>query len=156
MYVGASPDSTLRQVLTTWILSQTKMCVMVFVIIYILMVIQRLIEVYNLLPMLSRFLSPLMRMFGLPRSASYMWLVGNVLGISYGSAVMMDLAEKGLITREEGNDVNFHLIMNHSLLEDTIVFALTGISVFWIISTRMLFAFILVWGRKGVLKIIGQ
>ncbi len=153
LYVGAAPDSSFAQVLTTWAQSQVKMVVMVFIIIYVLMVIQRLIEVYKLLPLLSRFLSPLMRFFGLPDQAAYMWLVGNVLGISYGSAVMMDLAEKGLITKEEGNDVNYHLIMNHSLLEDTIVFALTGISAFWVVSTRMLFAFVLVWGRKGIQKL---
>ncbi len=71
-----------------------------------------------------------------------------VLGISYGSAVLLELEERGLITKEEANDVNYHLIMNHSLLEDTIVFALTGISVFWIVSTRVLFAMIVVWTHK--------
>lgn len=90
----------------------------------------------------------MMSLFGLPRHASYMWLVGNVLGISYGSAVMVELEEKGLVTREEANDVNYHLIMNHSMLEDTIVFAATGISGALLIGTRMTFAFILVWLRK--------
>ena len=79
-----------------------------------------------------------------------MWLVGNVLGISYGSAVMVELEEKGVVTREEANDVNYHLIMNHSMLEDTIVFAATGISALLLITTRMAFALLLVWGRKIV------
>jgi hypothetical protein len=79
-----------------------------------------------------------------------MWLVGNVLGLSYGSAVMLDLEEKGQITREDANAVNYHLIMNHSMLEDTIVMAVTGISVFWILATRILFALIVVWVRKSL------
>lgn len=148
LYIGASADSSLLQVLQTWVLSQAKMAVMVFLIIYSLMVLQRWLEVNGWLRPISRFLSPMMRLFGLPRSAAYMWLVGNVLGISYGSAVMLDMQDKGLVSREEANDVNYHLIMNHSLLEDTIVFAVTGISAFWIISTRVLFAFVLVWMRK--------
>ena len=77
-----------------------------------------------------------------------MWLVCFVLGISYGSAVMLELEEKGLVTKDEANDVNYHLIMNHSMLEDTIVFAATGISAILLITTRVSFALLLVWGRK--------
>jgi len=153
LYIGAVAESSLSQVLLTWLISQAKIAVMVFLIIYVLMVLQNLIQRYSLLDPLSRFLAPLMRLFGLPREAAYMWLVGNVLGLSYGSAVMLDLEEKGQITREDANAVNYHLIMNHSMLEDTIVMAVTGISVFWILSTRVLFAFIVVWIRKVMPKV---
>ena len=148
LYIGAAAESSLAEVLQTWALSQLKMAILVFLIIYVLMVIQSLIQLYSLLGPLSRFLAPLMHVFGLPKKAAYMWLVGNVLGLSYGSAVMLDLEEKGQITREDANDVNYHLIMNHSMLEDTIVMAITGISVFWILATRISFALIIVWGRK--------
>ena len=139
IYLGAEADSSFTEVMTTWLISQVKMS---------LMVVQRMLEAYRLLDPLSRLLSPLMKLFGLPRHASYMWLVGNVLGISYGSAVMVELEEKGLVTREEANDVNYHLIMNHSMLEDTIVFAATGISALLLITTRLCFALLLVWGRR--------
>lgn len=148
IYLGAEADSSLAEVTTTWVLSQVKMSLMVMLIIFTLMVVQRMLEAYRLLDSLSRFLSPLMLFFGLPRHASYMWLVGNVLGISYGSAVMLELEEKGLVTKDEANDVNYHLIMNHSMLEDTIVFAATGISAILLVTTRVSFALLLVWGRK--------
>lgn len=148
IYLGAEADSSLAEVTTTWVLSQVKMSLMVMLIIFTLMVVQRMLEAYRLLDSLSRLLSPLMLFFGLPRHASYMWLVGNVLGISYGSAVMLELEEKGLVTKDEANDVNYHLIMNHSMLEDTIVFAATGISAILLVTTRVSFALLLVWGRK--------
>lgn len=148
IYLGAEADSSFWEVMKIWGVSQIKMSLMVVLIIYSLMVVQRLLEAYRLLDPLSRLLSPLMAVFGLPRHASYMWLVGNVLGISYGSAVMVELEEKGLVTREEANDVNYHLIMNHSMLEDTIVFAATGISALLLIITRLCFALLLVWGRR--------
>ena len=53
-----------------------------------------------------------------------------------------------MVTKDEANDVNYHLIMNHSMLEDTIVFAATGISAILLITTRVSFALLLVWGRK--------
>lgn len=148
MYIGAAPDSSLLEVLQTWVISQIKLTCMVFGIIYSLMVLQRLIEVYGLLKPLSNLFAPLMTLFGLPRSTAYLWLVGNVLGLSYGAAVMLELQEKDIINRKDTNDMNYHLIMNHSMLEDTLVFAVTGISAIWILTTRMLFALIVVWNRK--------
>lgn len=149
IYLGASAESTLTETLQTWAVGQSKMIAVMFAIIYSLMVLQRYIEARNWLHSLSHAFSPLMRLFGLPSQAAYMWLVGNVIGISYGAAVMLDLERKGLITKREANEVNYHLIMNHSLLEDTIVFAITGIGALWIISTRLLFALLLVWCRKA-------
>jgi hypothetical protein len=144
-------DASLTLVLQGWLLSSVKLSAMIFAIIYALMFVQRLMERYGLMEKLVRPLAPLMVVFGLPRNAAYLWLVGNVLGISYGSAVMMQLQEEGKITRQEADEVNYHLIMNHSMLEDTLVFATAGVSALWILSTRLLFALILVWGRKMIL-----
>ncbi len=149
----AVESSGLWNVVWQWALSSVRMSLMIFALIYSLMVLQRLLDKYGVMPLLARPLGPLMRFFGLPAHAAYLWLVGNVLGISYGSAMMLDLEDSGRITREEANGVNYHLIMNHSMLEDTMVFAAAGISVFWILSTRILFALLLVWGRKGVKRV---
>jgi len=153
--VGELQSATVWDMLDSWLLSSLKLSFMIFFIIFGLMIVQRLMEAYNMIPRLSRPLRPLMKFFGLPADASYMWLVGNVLGISYGCAVMTDLEERDVITKEEANDVNYHLIMNHSIIEDTCVFASLGISAFWIVSTRVLFALVVVWGRKVLRRIIG-
>jgi len=136
-----------------WVLSSVKISILIYLLIFALMIVQRMIEHYGLMAKLARPLHPLMRFCGLPENAAYMWIVGNILGVSYGSAVMMDLEQQGKITSEEANDVNYHLIMNHSLLEDTTVFASLGVPALWIISTRFLFALAVVWGRKGLLKV---
>ena len=149
----SATDASIGQVLQGWLLSSLRLSVMIFAIIYALMLVQRLMERYGLMQKLVRPLSPIMRLFGLPPSAAYLWLVGNVLGISYGSAVMIQLEEEGKISREEANEVNYHLIMNHSMLEDTLVFATAGVSALWILSTRLLFALVLVWGRKALMAV---
>ncbi len=149
----SAADATILQVLLNWLLSSLKLSAMIFGIIYALMLVQKLMEKYGLMQKLEKPLSPLMVFFGLPSNSAYLWLVGNVLGISYGSAVMLQLEEEGKITREEADEVNYHLIMNHSMLEDTLVFATAGVSAIWILSTRLLFAFILVWCRKAVKRL---
>lgn len=144
----SSSEASLIEVLKGWLLSSVKLSIMIFAIIYALMFIQRFMERFGLMQKLTKPLEPLMVFFGLPRNAAYLWLVGNVLGISYGSAVMLQLEDEGKITRQEADEVNYHLIMNHSMLEDTLVFATAGVSALWILSTRLLFALVLVWGRK--------
>ena len=139
----SAENATIYEVLRGWLWSTVKLSAMIFAIIYALMFIQRAMERFGLMEKLVKPLSPIMVLFGLPRDAAYLWLVGNVLGISYGSAVMLDLEEEGKISREEANEVNYHL-----------VFATAGVSALWILSTRLLFALLLVWGRKAVKKLL--
>lgn len=148
--VQALESPHVSTVIEEWAMSSLRLSFMIFGIIWALMIVQRLMDKLGLMRKLVSPLEPVMAFFGLPRHSAYLWLVGNVLGISYGSAAMIDLEETGKITREEADEVNYHLVMNHSMLEDTMVFASLGISAFWILSTRMLFAFLLVWGKKGV------
>ena len=150
----SAEEASLSAVLQGWMLSSVKLTAMIFAIIYALMFVQRLMERYGLMQKLVEPLAPMMVFFGLPRNAAYLWLVGNVLGISYGSAVMVQLEEEGKISREEANEVNYHLIMNHSMLEDTLVFASAGVSALWILTTRLLFALLLVWSRKAIVKVL--
>ena len=82
-----------------------------------------------------------------------MWLVGNILGISYGTAVMVELEQRKIVSREDANDVNYHLIMTHSLLEDIIVFTATGISTLLLVSVRLAFALALVWTRRALMSV---
>lgn len=143
-----STPNSFFEVVESWFYSSIRLSIMIACLIFGLMVIQRVMDDLGIMYKLVRPLRPLMRFFGLPENAAYLWLVGNILGISYGSAAMLALEESGQITKEEADEVNYHLIMNHSMLEDTMVFATQGISAFWILSTRILFALILVWGKK--------
>jgi spore maturation protein SpmB len=155
MMQAAGGASSMADLLGGWCVSSLRLALMIFCIIYLLMVLQNFLQMYRLMEPISRPLRPLMKLFGLPTNAAYLWLVGNVLGISYGGAVMFDLLKSGSITKQEANEVNYHLSMNHSLLEDTSVFAAFGIGAWWIVSTRLLFAMIVVWGRKLLIHIAG-
>lgn len=146
---GAAPS--FGAALWQWTLASAKLSAMIAALIYSLTVLQRLLYEFGIMRLLVKPLRPVMLLFGLPENAAYLWLVGNVLGVSYGAACMIDLEEQGQITRSEANEVNYHLVMNHSMLEDTLVFAAMGISAAWILGVRITFATALVWGRR-VLK----
>lgn len=134
--------------LTQWFTSSLSLIVTIVLIVTALMVLQRVLEEFGWMHRIAHSLSPLMRLFGLPSGCSLLWLTGNVVGMAYGAAIMIDEVEEGRLTREEANLVNHHLGVSHSLLEDTMLFVAMGISFWWICLTRLVLAMIAVWTMR--------
>lgn len=139
--------------LLAWFKSSLELCVKVVVIIVSLMVLQRLLEEFGILKILSRLFTPLMYLFGLSASASFLWIVGNTVGLAYGSAIMMDYADSGKLERKEADLLNHHLAVSHSELEDPLLFMIIGLPIMWLILPRLILAIIAVWERRIELKL---
>ena len=137
---------------TQWLSSSLILVVTIVLIVSALMVLQRVLEEFGWMHRIAHSLSPLMRIFGLPTGCSLLWLTGNVVGMAYGAAIMIDEVEQGRLTRHEANLVNHHLGVSHSLLEDTMLFVAMGISFWWIFLTRLVLAITAVWTLRGVRK----
>lgn len=138
----------LTETLQNWLQNSLILSLKVAVIISVLMVVQRLLEEFGILKWLSSLLGPVMDVFGLPRPVAFLWLVGNTLGLAYGSAVLMDYAKQGRLTEKEADLLNFHLAVSHSQLEDPLLFAVLGLPVLWLIIPRIVLAIIVVWMRR--------
>lgn len=138
----------LTETLQNWLQNSMILSLKVVVIISVLMVVQRLLEEFGILKWLSSLLGPVMDVFGLPRPVAFLWLVGNTLGLAYGSAVLMDYAKQGRLTEKEADLLNFHLAVSHSQLEDPLLFAVLGLPVLWLIIPRIVLAIIVVWMRR--------
>ena len=139
--------------LMQWLTSSLSLIVTIVLIVTALMVLQRVLEEFGWMHRIAHSLSSLMCLFGLPSGCSLLWLTGNVVGMAYGAAIMIDEVENGRLTREEANLVNHHLGVSHSLLEDTMLFVAMGISFWWIFLTRLVLAMVAVWTMRGVKKI---
>ena len=135
---------------TQWLSSSLVLIVTIILIVSALMVLQRVLEEFGWMHRIAHILSPLMRLFGLPSGCSLLWLTGNVVGMAYGAAIMIDEVEQGRLTRHEANLVNHHLGVSHSLLEDTMLFVAMGISFWWIFLTRLALAMVAVWTMRGI------
>lgn len=144
---------SLGAVLMAWLYSSLTLIVTILVIVTALMILQRLLTEFRLIDAISRPLRPLMKIFGLPESSPFLWIVGNVIGLAYGGAVMADMVEEGNLTLKDANTVNHHLAISHSLLEDTLLFVALGINFWIIVGTRILFAMLVVWVRRFIIYI---
>lgn len=136
------------ETLWMWVKSSVLLCIKIFAIVVSLMVVQRLLEEFGILNILSRLFTPLMSLFGLSGQVSFLWIVGNTVGLAYGSAIMMDYADSGKLDWRESDLLNHHLAVSHSELEDPLLFMAIGLPVFWLILPRLLLAIVAVWERR--------
>ena len=133
-----------------WLESSVMLGLKIVLVISGLMILQRLLEEFGILKILSAMLSPLMRLFGLNPNVAFLWLVGNTVGLAYGSAIMMDYVKMGKLGHQETDLLNHHLAISHSQLEDPLLFAVMGLPVGWLILPRVVLAMIVVWVRRGI------
>jgi hypothetical protein len=128
-----------------WGIETLKLVGKIIFIIFTLNFLQRILDEFSITIWLSKLMSPILRFFGLPVQASFMWLIANIIGLAWGSSVLIEQTEQGKITKKEADILNHHIAISHSLLEDTLLYAAIGVPVIWITFPRLAFAFIVVW-----------
>jgi hypothetical protein len=134
--------------LVAWGYSTIRLVLKVILLVLGIMVIQRLMEEFKVMDLLSRPLVPVMRFFGLPESASFLWIVLNVVGYAYGAAIIMERVKDGKMKPQEADLFNHHAALCHSLFEDTVLYAAIGTPLFWITVPRLVMALIVVWFER--------
>jgi hypothetical protein len=143
---------SLPGLLMLWLKSSLQLTLLIAVIVFSLNLLYNLLDTYRLIPKLSKSIEPILRFFGLPGSTAFLWLIGYIVGLAYGGALMMDQMKEGKVNRTDANLLNYHLAMSHSILEDNIIFIALGVSVWWILGVRLAVAWIVVWGKRIILK----
>lgn len=131
-----------------WLLDSLMLSARVAAILVPLMIVETLLRRYGVSERMGRAISPLMRIFGLQASSGVPWVVANTLGLAYGAGVLRSMVSEGTLTLREGDLLNHHIAISHSLLEDTLLFAVLGVPVLWLVVPRLAFAIGAVWLRR--------
>lgn len=134
--------------LKDWVFSTAGLVVKMVAIIFSLNILQRILSEFGVIKWISKFLKPLLAIFGLPAKSSFLWIIANVVGLAYGAAAMIDEASTGKLSQKDVDLTNFHICISHSNLEDVFLLASVG-AVWWIlIISRWILSIILVWGYR--------
>ena len=142
---------SIPDMLQNWIISAGFLSLKISLIITGLMMLQSILKEFNILILISNIFAPFMRVMGLSKDSSFLWFVAQTLGLTYGSAVMIDEVENKTISLENANLLNYHIAINHSLLEDTLIFVAIGVPAGWIIGSRFVLATLVVWTVRGIM-----
>lgn len=149
---GIEVMHSVPDVLLAWLKSSLGISLLITVIVFSLNLLYRALEAYHIIPRLSKGVGPLLKLFGLPPSTSFLWLIGCIVGLAYGGALMIDQMKEGKVTRTEADLLNHHLAVSHSVIEDNLLFVALGVSIWWILATRLLLAWLVVWIRRRIIK----
>ena len=147
-YLYQNQSGDLTQAIIAWLPQIGSTLLKIVILVNGLLIVQRCLEEFGILKHLTKPLSPLMKLIGLPKESSFLWIVGNTIGLAYGSAVMLQKAEEGQLNKKECDLLNHHLAISHSQLEDPLLFLSLGYSIPVLIIPRVLFAIVVVWLRR--------
>lgn len=138
-----------------WLAGTARLALMMCGLIYLLNILQRILYEFGFMARLSRLLRPLLRTFGLPEKCSFLWIVANIIGLSYGSAAILDEMSRGNISRREINLLNTHIGVSHSNFEDLVLFASVGGVWYVILLARWALVLLLVWSLRSYYRLRG-
>jgi spore maturation protein SpmB len=151
-FISRSRDhGELTAVLINWCSLITATTIKIIILVNLLLIFQKILEAFGLMRLLERPLSPLLKLMGLPEKATLSWIVANLIGLAYGSAIMISMVEEGKLSKEDADLLNHHIAISHSQLEDPLLFLTLGYPIFWLMWPRVLLAIIVVWLRKAEL-----
>lgn len=149
----AAVQPLFKELVVEWCYSTVSILVKMTLLIYSLAILQRILSEFGVIRWVSKFLKPLLLLFGLPARCSFLWIVANILGIAYGGAVMMEEVRAGKLSLRDIKLVNQHIGISHSNLEDLALVASIG-GIWWVmLLSRWAGSFILVWGYRAEMAI---
>jgi hypothetical protein len=131
--------------LKLWLIQSFWLVLKIALIVFGLMILQKVLDEFGIMKFLGKITAPLMKVFGLPADTGYLWMVANVAGLAYGSAILADEVKNGNISRQNSDMLNHHSAMSHSQLEDTLLFTAIGVPYLWAALPRLILAVVVVW-----------
>jgi hypothetical protein len=90
-------------------------------------------------PLVNKFGS----FFGISSGGVVPWLTGFFFGIVYGSGIMFQFVQNGVVKHKDAALITIFLVLAHAIIEDSLLFAIVGGNFWIIILTRVGIAFIL-------------
>jgi hypothetical protein len=122
-----------------WIIGQIGYYIMIFLIIFSLMVLMKLLKKTDILTKLNTFFKPGLEFLGMSKQAAILPLIGMTLGLAYGGGLIVKEAASNNISNKDVFLSLSFMGLSHSLIEDTILTLSIGASICGIFFGRILF-----------------
>jgi hypothetical protein len=136
----AASAQTFDAMACEWAVSMLNLCVKVFFIIMAILTLLEIAKSMGWVMPVVRALSPALKLLGLSEKVGILWMTAVVFGLAYGGAVIVEEARQGHISKEELEELQLSIGINHSMVEDPILFMAFGIGAFWLWVPRIITA----------------
>ncbi|HOL18512.1 MAG TPA: nucleoside recognition protein, partial [Bacillota bacterium] len=95
---------------------------------------------YRLIEKLSRYFNWLTRWLTLSPAAAFPLVIGLFFGVVYGAAVLIEFSRQQLISKRDMVLLGTFLALNHSIIEDNLLFAALGANFPMLLISRLALA----------------
>ncbi len=126
--------------LQNWLAGMLHLCAKVLIIVIGVMALIELMKEFSLIDVFVRLFAPVLRMMGLHQRAGMLWLTGVLFGLAYGGAVIVEESSNLRLSPEEVEKLQLSIGINHSMIEDPLLFWPLGVSPFWLWVPRLVAA----------------
>ena len=108
--------------LLAWSLSMLPLCLKIVAIIVGVMILIELLKSYHLVDRCATLFGPVLKIMGLDRRASLLWLTGALFGLGYGGAVIVEQSRELQLSAAEVEKLQLSIGINHAMVEDPLLF----------------------------------
>ncbi len=105
-----------------WGLDTLGLCLKVFAILLGIMVLIEFMKAFAWIDFFVALFGPLLAFLGLDRRAAVLWLTGALFGLAYGGALIVEQSRELDLSAEELQKLQLSIGINHSMIEDPLLF----------------------------------
>lgn len=127
-----------------WTWSNIQSLFWVFVIIFALLVVLKLFDLLKINNLLSKMITPVLRIMGIEGRATTLTMFGTLLGLTYGGALIIKEAQAGHVAHKDIVLSLCFMSLCHSLIEDTLLVMALGADISGVLFGRFIFSVIVV------------
>jgi hypothetical protein len=142
--------------LIQWTLQQLQNLGLIIFVIFCILQIMRILRYIGALGLFEKMLAPLLPFFGMGREAAPLTVVGMIMGLGYGGALIIRETAKGNMSRKEIVYSMAMMGLCHGLVEDTLLMMALGGRLAGILWGRILFSLIVIFLLVRILSIVSQ
>jgi len=131
--------------LMSWAIGQLENFGLIIFVIFCILIIMKILKVIGVLTLFERMLEPILPFFGMSKRAAPVTVVGMVMGIGYGGALIIRETTSGRMGRRE---VFFSLALmglSHGLVEDTLLMVTLGGHLAGLLVGRVVFSLVVIY-----------
>ncbi len=147
LFKAGPQDQTIMQ----WAIGQSFNILMICAVIFLVLLFMRFLKAIGLFRLLEYLLKPILPLFGMSHRAAPVTVVGMILGIAYGGALIIKETTAGKMDRREVFNSLALMSLSHGLIEDTLVMMALGAKLGGILWGRLLFSLIFIYIMVKVL-----
>lgn len=136
----AASTQAFQSMVYDWAVSMLTLSVKIFFIIMAILTLLDIAKSMGWIMPVVKALSPFLRILGLSEKVGILWMTAVIFGLTYGGAVIVEEARQGHISKEELEELQLSIGINHSMVEDPFLFMAFGISAFWLWVPRLITA----------------